>query len=244
MRQGRFFFIRQFQNTRLCQRYCFMIYSAASHKQSSRHQITMKPSQVKQFPEDPSTLKSAPLWRRFAAMFYDAILVLAVWFVTTMAYLLLKGMVYGAEAMKVMAESERGLADPLLSTCLFLSTFYFFAYFWTRIGQTLGMQVWRIRIQNPDGFKVNWSQSLLRFFTAMASAACFGLGYLWMLWDRDRLTWPDRASMTRVYYIPAKRVETPAKNVSKQSTIKNGRSVENTSKSSVNRKSNPPKRKP
>ncbi len=162
----------------------------------------MKPTQVKQFPEDTSTLKSAPLWRRFAAMFYDGILLLAVWFVTTMAYLLLKGMVIGLEAMKALAESEKGPGDPLLSICLFLATFYFFAYFWTRIGQTLGMQVWRIRVQNPDGFKINWGQSLLRFFAAMASAACLGLGYLWKFWDKESLTWPDRASMTRVYYIP------------------------------------------
>jgi len=170
----------------------------------------MNPSLVKQFPEDPSTLMTAPLWRRFAAMLYDSLLVLAVWFVTTMVYLSLKAMVIGVEAMKILAESERGLADPILSSCLFLSTYYFFAYFWTRIGQTLGMQVWRIRIQNPDGFKVNWSQSLLRLFTAIVSAACFGLGYLWIYWDKEKLTWPDRASLSRIYYIPPNRNAKPS----------------------------------
>ena len=157
---------------------------------------------TKQFPEDPNFLESAPLWRRFAAMFYDGILLIAVWFVVTMAYMLLKGMVIGLDDMTALAESGRGVGDPILKSCLFLSTFYFFGYFWTRIGQTLGMQVWRIRVQNPDGFKINWSQSLLRFFTAIASFACLGLGYWWRFWDKERLTWPDRASMTRIYYVP------------------------------------------
>ncbi len=138
-------------------------------------------------------------------MFYDGILLIAIWFVTTMVYLLLKGMIIGLDAMKVLAESDKGPGDPLLTICLFISTYYFFAYFWTRIGQTLGMQVWRIRVQNKDGFKINWSQSLLRFFAALASAACLGLGYLWMLWDKEKLTWPDRASMTKIVYIPSEK---------------------------------------
>ncbi|MBU6949896.1 MULTISPECIES: RDD family protein [unclassified Hahella] len=156
------------------------------------------------FPEDPAQLQPAPLWRRLAAMFYDAILLIAVWMVTTMIYMLLRGMVIGSEAMQMEADAGKNIGDPLLSSSLFLATFFFFAYFWRRIGQTLGMQVWRIRIQNPDGFKVNWSQCLLRFFGAAASAVCLGLGYLWVLWDKEKLSWHDRFSLSRVVYVPAK----------------------------------------
>jgi uncharacterized RDD family membrane protein YckC len=44
----------------------------------------------------------------------------------------------------------------------------FFGYFWTRNGQTLGMQVWRIRIQNLNGVSVSWSQALRRYVAAAA----------------------------------------------------------------------------
>ncbi|VAW78142.1 FIG023103: Predicted transmembrane protein, partial [hydrothermal vent metagenome] len=41
-------------------------------------------------------------------------------------------------------------------------------------------------------------QALLRFMVAIPSTLLLGLGYFWMLIDRDRLTWHDRYSETRI----------------------------------------------
>jgi len=32
-----------------------------------------------------------------------------------------------------------------------------------------------------------------------------GLGFIWSLWDKDKLTWHDRISKTRIVYYPKKR---------------------------------------
>src|SRR5690554_7229397 len=67
-----------------------------------------------------------------------------------------------------MAEAGQLSGDPGLTFVLFLVLYLFFAYFWTRLGQTLGMQVWRIRIENLDGTSVSWTQALFRYGTAAA----------------------------------------------------------------------------
>ncbi len=136
------------------------------------------------FPEAPDQLKSAPLPRRLAAMLYDALLIAAIWMVEGTIAVVLNG-----------GEAVQG---PLLKSVLFLSAFIFFAGFWSRNGQTLGMQVWRLRIQTPEGYTISLMQALLRFFTAGASMLCLGLGYWWMLFDKQGLTWQDRYSQNCV----------------------------------------------
>jgi uncharacterized RDD family membrane protein YckC len=62
-----------------------------------------------------------------------------------------------------------GIFHPFLATLLLFVTFGFFARFWTYKGQTLGMQAWRIRVQNADGSAITLWQSLLRFMIAIPS---------------------------------------------------------------------------
>jgi hypothetical protein len=39
---------------------------------------------------------------------------------------------------------------------------------------------------------------------ASLSWAALGLGFLWQLWDPEKLTWHDRLSNTRLIYYPKK----------------------------------------
>jgi uncharacterized RDD family membrane protein YckC len=64
------------------------------------------------------------------------------------------------------------------------------------------MQVWGIRVQNANGSHISLMQALLRFVIAIGSWACLGLGFLWMLWDKDKRTWQDRYSESVVVQIP------------------------------------------
>jgi uncharacterized RDD family membrane protein YckC len=86
---------------------------------------------------------------------------------------------------------------PCCSYLLFIS-FFFYGWFWMHGGQTLGMRAWRLQIRNLRSGPINWWQVLLRFMLAIPSGFFFGLGYLWMLVDKRRLTWHDRYSETCV----------------------------------------------
>ena len=106
--------------------------------------------------------------KRSLAIIYDGLISIAVLLVATWGYTMVAGWITGWDRYEQMAEAGQLSGDPGLTFTLFLILYLFFAYFWTRIGETLGMQVWRIRIENIDGTSVSWSKALRRYVTAAA----------------------------------------------------------------------------
>lgn len=143
------------------------------------------------------TLPAAGLARRLAAIGYDSLLVAAIWFVIGGMGLALSG---GA-----LSRPDRPVWLLLaFRAVLVASLWLFFAWFWTHGGQTLGMRAWRLQLVNENGGPVRWKQTLWRFAGACLSAGALGLGYLWVLFDRERLSWHDRLSATRLRVLPKK----------------------------------------
>ena len=70
------------------------------------------------------------------------------------------------------------VSGALFNSTVFLITFLFFALFWTRSGQTLGMLAWRLRIESEQGQPVDAKQALLRFMCAILSATSVRHGLL------------------------------------------------------------------
>lgn len=136
--------------------------------------------------ESKDSPKTAGLWRRLAALFYDSLLLLAVWFIATALLLPFTG----GEAI----ESN----NSLLPTYLLFISFFFYGWFWMHGGQTLGMRSWRLQLQSLRPGQLSWLQCLLRFLVAMPAGLLLGLGYLWMLIDKEKLSWHDRFSETRI----------------------------------------------
>ena len=110
----------------------------------------------------------ATVLKRALAIIYDGLISIAVLLVATWAYTMVAGWVTGWDRYEQMAEAGQLSGDPGVTFTLFLVLYLFFGYFWTRIGQTLGMQVWRIRIENIDGTSVSWTKALRRYVTAAA----------------------------------------------------------------------------
>ncbi len=106
--------------------------------------------------------------KRALAIIYDGLISIAVLLVATWGYTVVAGWITGWDSYEQMAEAGQLSGDPGLTFTLFLVLYLFFGYFWTRIGQTLGMQVWRIRIENIDGTSVSWTKALRRYVTAAA----------------------------------------------------------------------------
>ena len=147
----------------------------------------------------------AGLGRRFAAMFYDFLLCTALLMVTTLVYKMIQMAIIGETQMRAMTEAGALDGDPLLSTILLFALFGFFAKFWTHGGQTLGMQVCGIRVQNPDGTAISLWQALLRFIVSIASWLCVGLGFFWVLFDKQKRSWHDMYSETQLVRVPKRK---------------------------------------
>ena len=132
-------------------------------------------------PAEKTEYENAGVLRRLIAMFYDLLLLLALLLITTaLALLATKGSLH--------------YHNPFFRSVLFLVWFLFYTWFWTHGGQTLGMKAWKMRIQTRDGQPITLWQALLRFMVAIPSLALGGLGFFWMLVDRDRMTLYDRFS--------------------------------------------------
>ena len=155
-----------------------------------------------QFPESEESLTKASLLRRLAAIFYDSLLCIALMMVTTGVYMMIRKAAIGTDTYKAMNDAGQTINDPLLTIVLATTLFLFFAYFWTKNGQTLGMQVWHLRVQNEDRTQITWLQSLLRFFGAALSFGSLGLGYLWMLIDKKDRTLQCIISDSKIVRIP------------------------------------------
>ena len=72
----------------------------------------------------------------------------------------------------------------------------YFALFTVFGGTTPGMMLRGLRVVDFSGEEPSPRQLLLRAAGYMLSAGTFFLGFLWVQWDEDELTWHDRISRT------------------------------------------------
>lgn len=131
--------------------------------------------------------------RRLGAIIYDTLLVLALLILATIPFIAARGGEF------VEPQDNFGFQLTLLAVM-----YAFFVGFWTRKGRTLGMQSWGLQVEAVGGGRPSPGQATLRFFAAILSWAVVGLGFLWQLVDRDKLTWHDRLSNTRLVHYPKK----------------------------------------
>lgn len=143
------------------------------------------------------------IFRRVASAFYDLMLCLALLMVVTLIYQQgVLRLVHGAAALQVMSDAGQLDRDPLLSVMMVIAIYGFLGLFWTLRGQTLGMQAWRVRVEQPDGTSITWRQAINRVSFALIGWLCGGLGVWWALWDTQSRTWADIASGTRTVLLP------------------------------------------
>lgn len=147
-------------------------------------------------PDLPETaaLPRRQLWRVPLAMLYDTLLILPLFMASSFLLVALFG-------------ATEDVSQPTVPVWVTRATWpvivvLFFGLFWRKNGQTLGMQAWRIRVTSLDGDSLSWGQVVLRCAGATVSFACFGLGYLWPLWDGAGRSWHDRLSRTRLMLLP------------------------------------------
>ena len=75
----------------------------------------------------------------------------------------------------------------------------FYSYFWiANKGQTTGMQAWKIQLVTIDETELNIKKTLLRCLISTISFVCFGLGYFWIFYNKNNLSWSDILTNTKV----------------------------------------------
>ncbi len=136
-------------------------------------------------------MQPSGLLRRAGAMLYDAFLLFAVLMLATIPFVAMRG-----------GELVEPTGNAPYQLTLVVVIFAYFVGYWSWKGRTLGMQSWGLQLETPDRQVPGLAASTLRFFAALLSWLPFGLGFLWQLWDPERLTWHDQWSRTRLVHYP------------------------------------------
>lgn len=139
-------------------------------------------------------LPTASLWRRLAALAYDALVVLAI---LMLLALIING-IYAAFQGEFPGEYPR----PVVLTLIFTICFFYYSHSWRRGGQTIGMKAWRIKLVNDNPKPLQLSQFMLRTGIGFFSIILAGLGFWWALIDKQQRSWHDIASYTHVVFKP------------------------------------------
>lgn len=168
-----------------------------------------------------TVVRPAGVVRRLGAMIYDALLVTAVLMLATVPFV---PFLHG----KVLVPQEVGGLAYVYRAWLLAVSVLFFGFFWTRRGQTVGMQAWRLRLEDEHGALLTWPTALRRLSLSalpwMPSLMVFaiaeqvqslelrrvgwgllalGLISLASLWlNPQQRTWYDRLTRSRVVVRP------------------------------------------
>ncbi|GAB1594562.1 RDD family protein [Lysobacter claricitrinus] len=132
-------------------------------------------------------------WRLFA-LAYDFWPVAALWMVASLLFNIVYSIAMHAERAYVRPVSWTALL--LWIVCWLIAGVYAVAS-WSRGGQTLGMRPWRLRVVGIDGAP-DRRALIRRYAVGTLSLLLGGIGFWWAWFDRDRMTWHDRVSRTRV----------------------------------------------
>jgi uncharacterized RDD family membrane protein YckC len=157
-------------------------------------------------------LRPAPsIYRRLAALPYEALLVLALSLVAAFPLV-------GFRNLDV-----DGVPHLLMQLYYFCLTAWYFTWFWRKGGQTLAMKTWRIRVTTRTGLPLGLGRAMTRYLLALAfyGPACMGTvliffperlpptqtawlfvpsiaSILWAWFDSDRQFLHDHLSGTRL----------------------------------------------
>ena len=113
----------------------------------------------------------AGFWRRFAAAFLDGLILGVIGFIV--------GVILGSDNAANVAGLLLGIA--------------YYTYLEGSTGQTLGKKALGIRVIDlKGGGSIGYGRAFIRYIGRFVSGIVLLLGYLWMLWDKEKQTWHDK----------------------------------------------------
>ena len=119
--------------------------------------------------------KSVGLLKRILINFYDIILLFAVLYFFTIPVIL-------------MTQGNAVIGSIIYKAYTISIVFLYYAWFWKRYNQTLGMKIWKVKIYSKYSTEISYSQSLKRIIFALAG------GHLLLIFNSESLQ--DKLSKT------------------------------------------------
>lgn len=135
--------------------------------------------------------RPASLWRRFAGVLYDLLPLIGLWMVAA-------GMWTWAFHRGYDPQHPSIVMRVALDAWLLVVTAAYFVVSWVKVGQTIGMRAWKVKLVSTEGARINTRVAVMRFVLALVSLAIVGCGFWYALFDPGKRTWHDKLCGTRM----------------------------------------------
>jgi len=134
----------------------------------------------------------AGFFTRFIAWFLDGIIASILLWLFTLILSPIIGLSANADG-GIMALLLGSLALVLI-VFLWVFQFFYFGYFWSKGGQTLGMKLMKIKVvRSSEDQPISFVRGGLRGTVGYwISGFIFGLGFIWAAFDADKEAWHDK----------------------------------------------------
>jgi uncharacterized RDD family membrane protein YckC len=142
----------------------------------------------------PDNYAPVSLLKRLLAIIYDLFLLIAVFFAVGIPMSILTTFIFNAGNAITENHPYYLLNQVIILGSLFIASVFFYGWFWTHGGQTLGMKTWRIMLISNNAQKISWKQAMQRYFAAILSWLVLGMGFLLSLLDDKKRCWHDMLS--------------------------------------------------
>lgn len=124
----------------------------------------------------------AGFWNRVAALLIDSIILAIVISILS--------------AILGISDDPGNPISLLISLVL---QFFYYGYFWSKTGQSIGKRLMGIKVVKSDGSILPFAIAGLRGSVGyLISSFILGLGYLWAAFDANKETWHDKIFSTTV----------------------------------------------
>ena len=124
-------------------------------------------------------MNNVGLFKRLLINFYDVILLFAVLYFFTIPIIL-------------FTQGNAVLNSYLYQIYLILIVFLYYAWFWKKYNQTLGMKIWKVKIYSRYSVDISYLQSFVRIIIALIGGHLMLIFYSESLQDKLSKTYLER----------------------------------------------------
>jgi uncharacterized RDD family membrane protein YckC len=130
---------------------------------------------------------------RFIAFIFDCVISYGI-------FLLVLGAISFTASVLTGSSISWSRGNTWVVIAFFAWEFLYYAYFWTSSGKTIGMVLLGVQVVGQDGSSVGSKRGLIRTLAFPLSFLTLGIGFLGILFGRDRRALHDVIAGTAVVY--------------------------------------------
>ncbi len=147
--------------------------------------------------QQASSTPTAPFAKRAVAIVIDFPAMLILSYLIAFLASFLMAPFYGRDS--AFAQFMRSLLGVTTGVLMLLFQFFYFGFFWSRSGRSIGMKLTGIQVVRRNGDKVGFFRSGLRGSVGYwISGLIFMLGFIWAAFDKNGEAWHDKLFDTKV----------------------------------------------